>query len=196
MKKALFLFIFLLILLTGCSNLQNKTVTGAAAKEQTATSAVKISFSYQKQDGFASNQVAVWIEDMQGKYVNTVYATQWTAKGGYEKRPNSLMLYVERSGLAQMDEKQVDAFAGATPTTGKLSYTWDLKNAKGEKVADGRYNIFLEGTLRDQKCVVYVAEVNVGGAAAKVHPTPEYSGEESEERGMLKDVFVEYIPLK
>jgi len=55
---------------------------------------VAISFGYVKQSGSASNQFAVWIEDMSGNYLQTVFATRWTANGGFnltcEKSPGSV----------------------------------------------------------------------------------------------------------
>ena len=191
MKKLVFLLVAAIVLLVGYNSAQSNT--GTNVNGQTSDSVVRVSFSYEKQEGHASNQIAIWVEDANGKYVNALYATQWTVKGGYTKRPNSLPVFVERSGIAGMNEKQVDAFAGATPSTGKHVYIWDLKDAKGEKVANGSYKILLEATLRDQKMVIYTTEVNIDGAALKVQPTAAYNGEESKERNMVKDVLVEYI---
>ena len=191
MKKLVFLLAAAIVILIGYNNTQINA--GTNAKEQTADPIVCVSFSYEKQEGYASNQIAIWVEDANGKYVNALYATQWTVKGGYTKRPNSLPVFVERSSLASMNAKQVDAFAGATPSTGKHIYTWNLKDAKGERVANGSYKILLEATLRDQKMVIYTTEVNIDGAALQVHPTAAYKGEESKERNMVKDVLVKYI---
>jgi ABC-type uncharacterized transport system auxiliary subunit len=37
---------------------------------------VIVTFDYEKQSGSASNQYSVWIEDMDGNYINTLYATE------------------------------------------------------------------------------------------------------------------------
>ena len=82
-----------------------------------------VEFNYEKISGSASNQFAVWIEDMNGKYINTLYATRWTANGGYKNRPDSIALWVEKSNLESMSKAEVDAIAGATPSAGSVSYT-------------------------------------------------------------------------
>jgi len=37
---------------------------------------VEVSFTFARQSGAASNQFAVWVEDAQGRYVRTLYATR------------------------------------------------------------------------------------------------------------------------
>lgn len=48
---------------------------------------VEVSFHYARQKGFSSNQFAVWVEDSGGRFVKTLYATGFTASGGYKKKP-------------------------------------------------------------------------------------------------------------
>jgi hypothetical protein len=112
-----------------------------------------VSFDYERISGSASNQYAIWIEDMGGGYINTVYATQWTAKGGYNTRPDSIALWVDKSEIASMPDYYVDAISGATPRAGRQSYTWNLKDINGNTVAPGEYKFFVEGTLRTKSSV-------------------------------------------
>jgi hypothetical protein len=42
-----------------------------------------ISFDFVRQSGPASNQHAVWIEDMDGNVVRTLFASRWTADGWF-----------------------------------------------------------------------------------------------------------------
>ena len=44
---------------------------------------VTISFDFVRQFGSASNQHAVWIEDSDGNVVRSLFASRWTANGGY-----------------------------------------------------------------------------------------------------------------
>ena len=88
---------------------------------------IVVTFNYEKQSGSASNQFAVWVEDMAGNYINTLYATKWTADGGHTRRPDSLAMWVEKSNIASMPDYYIDAISGATPrTSGSQSYTWNL----------------------------------------------------------------------
>ena len=107
----------LLIFITACGS--NKEQIEPPSFE---SGMLTITFDYEKQSGSASNQYAVWIEDMNGNYINTIYATQWTAKGGYKNRPDSIALCVDKSDLASMPDYYVDAISGATPRAGNVSY--------------------------------------------------------------------------
>ena len=142
-----------------------------------------ITFNYENQSGSASNQFAVWIEDMAGSYIQTLYVTRWTANGGYKSRPDSIALWVEKSGLDSLDstkKAQIDAVAGATPRAGNLSYYWDLKDTNGETVPPGEYKFFVEGTLRWKNYVLYSGTITIGGEAVTVTADAEFIYEASD----------------
>jgi rhodanese-related sulfurtransferase len=122
-----------------------------------------ITFDYTKQSGYASNQFAVWIENKDGKLVKTLYATRFTANGGYKNRPDSIPLWVEKSGLSSLSKDDMDAISGATPKTGALSYIWDLTDGNGNAVTRGEYKILIEGSMRWKNRVVYTATVDTSG---------------------------------
>jgi len=112
-----------MFLLLGC---------GAPAGANTPTredDIVAVTFDFQKQSGYASNQFAVWVENANGKLVKTLYVTQFTVNGGYEKRPDAIPVWVKQSGLAQGIAQ--DAVSGATPKSGSLRYVWDLTDQSG-----------------------------------------------------------------
>jgi hypothetical protein len=163
---------------------------------------VTISFDYQKQSGYASNQFAVWIEDGNGALVKTLFATRFTATGGYRTRPDAIPLWVERAGLA--NKPNVDAFSGATPKSGQLAYSWDLTDESGKRVPDGTYRFFVEGTLRWKNRVLYSGELALNGepvmAAAEAQYIYEASSDapaltdESPEHDMIGPVTAQYAP--
>ena len=186
MKKVLFLMTLCLAL--SCIQAQNPA----------PLQGVEISFTYNRQGSFASNQFAVWIEDGGGNYIKTLFATRYTASGGWERRPLSIPIWVKKSGLSAMRKTEIDAFSGATPRTGVLRYRWDGTDKNG-KAAAGEYRIFLEATLRNENGVLYSAPVNIGGGGAaggNVEATvkTEYSGNSDKERGMIENVKVFYRP--
>ena len=115
----------------------NKSNTTETDTPVSISGEVIISFDYERISGPASNQWAVWIEDMDGNLIRTLYATAWTADGGYKTRPDSIALWAEKSGLASMSKDEVDAISGATPRAGTQSYVWDLTDANGNTVAPG-----------------------------------------------------------
>jgi hypothetical protein len=146
---------------------------------------VAISLEYVRQSGSASNQYAVWIEDMGGKLLKTLYATQWTANGGYKTRPDSIALWVEKSNLAAMTESEVDAIGGATPRTGTQTYTWDLTDADGGAVSPGEYRFVVEGTLRWKNSVVYSGVIAIGDVPVTVQAGADFTYEASDRQAAL-----------
>ena len=157
---------------------------------------VEISFNYSYQKGFASNQFALWIEDAEGGYIKTLFATRYTAAGGWKKRENSLPLWVKRSSLAEMNKAQIDALSGATPKTGgTLTFTWDGKDSTGKQLTEGKYTILLEATLRNENRVLYTAPVKLGegNQTEAVAIQEQYFGTGKAERDMISKVALRYL---
>ena len=147
---------------------------------------VIITFDYERQSGSASNQFAVWIEDMNGNYINTLYATQWTASGGYITRPDSVALWVKKSDIATMPDYYVDAISGVTPkSSGSQSFTWNLKDINGDTVSFGEYKFFVEGTLRWKNYVLYSGVIGVNDAPVTVQADAEFVYEASDRYAAL-----------
>ncbi len=171
---------------------------------QTPTGKVTAAFTYARQRGSASNQFAVWVEDMNGVLQRTLYATEFTVEGGYEYRPDSIPLWVERSELAAMTEDETDAVTGATPREGELSYVWDLTDETGATVPSGEYRVLVEGSLRWKNRVLMSGVIKIGGGPAETQAETEYTfegdaerpplSEISEEAGMLSGLTLSYDP--
>jgi len=155
---------------------------------------VTVSFDYEKQSGSASNQFAVWVEDSAGSLVKTLYATKFTAKGGWQNRPDSIPLWVEKSGLAGMKKSGADAIAGATPKSGPVEYFWDLTDSRGDFAEPGEYHVIVEGSLRWKNYVLYDARVTLGGADGTLRPEPLFIWDnltpDAPEAGMICNVTV------
>jgi len=161
-----------------------------------------ISLDYEKQSGYASNQFAVWIEDVGGNLVKTLYATRYTANGGYKNRPDSIPLWVDKSNLVVMSKTDVDAVSGATPVTGTQYYTWDMTDKNNNAVAPGEYTFFVEGSLRWKNRVIYSGVVDTNGGSAVIEAKAEYfyeaSGnnpalsEDASENAMISNVTADW----
>ena len=154
---------------------------------QSGSGEVTITFDYQRQSGSASNQFAVWIEDMEGNHIKTLYATRYTANGGYKNRPDSIALWVEKSGLASMTKSEVDAITGATPRAGTCSYKWDLTGKNGGVVMSGKYKFFVEGTLRWRNRVIYSGVIEVGDTPVEIIADAEFTYEGAGRQAALTD---------
>ena len=89
-----------------------------------------ISFQFHR-GGIASSQYAIWIEDKKGKIVRTLYATSFTAEGGYKYREDAIPDWVRKAEPGKMTSAQVDAVTGATPPNGNLTYEWTARTTTG-----------------------------------------------------------------
>ena len=113
MKTRLFYAILVAagICLQGCTNSYAKD--RGEAKENSAGERLEISFRFQR-GGIASSQYAIWIEDETGRLVRTLYATSFTAEGGYEYRKDALPVWVSKAKPQALSSAQIDAITGAT----------------------------------------------------------------------------------
>jgi hypothetical protein len=183
MKKFAFVLCFFLALMN------------LAAQSSNSPQRLEMSFVFNRQGGFSTNQYAIWIEDSKGNLVKTLFASKFTASGGWAKRPASIPLWVQKSGLSRLDKKDIDAFTGATPKAGTQKYSWDGLDKSGNRISGGEYRVFLEATLRDENRVVYSASFvlsdspeNSGQREADVKS--EYFGSRTNERNMIENVKV------
>ncbi len=153
-----------------------------------------VTVSYERQDGRGSNQYAVWIEDAAGKLVKTLYVTRYTAQGGYVSRPGCTPRWVEKADAKSLSQQQVDAFSGATPKSGSHTYTWDLTDEEGKKVAPGTYTFLVQGTyfFPDHQ-VLFKGSVDLSTPEeVRIQTTPEFSSDEVQNKGMIKEVTATY----
>jgi len=181
--KKLFFILILSALVLSCTSAQQQQVSKHPA-------AAEITFTFTRQSGSASNQYAVWIENAQGQHVKTLYATRWTAAGGYRSRPSSIPIWVSIFNLANASRDQVDAVSGVTPGTNTVTYTWDGTDSRGALVTNGDYTLVLEGTLRWENQVLYRAPFRLGQGASTPQVSVQYTGDSAAERGMIGGVTV------
>ena len=168
-----------------------------------ASEGLVITFDFVSQSGYASNQFAVWIEDLEGNFVKTLYATRYTANGGYRNRPDSIPTWVKKSNLADMSKSEVDAITSATPRSGTLSYLWDMADKDGVPVPSGEYKFFVEGSLRWKNRVLYSGVVDIGSISTRIELELDrfYEADSNQaaltsnsiENSMLSGVFANFI---
>lgn len=143
----------------------------------------------------ASNQLAVWIEDPTGKYITTIFATSFMARGGYKKRPDCCPEWVDSVTWADVPEKRIDAVSGATQSPGETSLTWDCTDWKGSPVPAGTYVYKVEGNIYWQNRVVWDGTVRIGGDREESAAQPHYIPADAHEEGtLLEDVGVVFEP--
>lgn len=189
-----------LLLLAGCAKSTGDSSSDPSSSSSLPASSngesgyIELTFDYEKQSGYSSNQFAVWIADSDGNIVKTLYVTKFRAEGGYEKRDQALRNWVAAVGPASLSDDEVDAFSTATPKSGAVSIKWNLTDIDGNSVLDGDYTIYLEGTIFESDHVLYGAKFSV--------PALQESGglsyydelESGKNADMIKNVQMHYFP--
>lgn len=202
MRKKLIIITLAAVLLLGAAtvvkvknplNFGIKPLIADVGQEQ-AGRRLEVSFTCDNLLMVASNQYAIWIEDMDGNYVDTLYVTRYTAREGYRRRPQSIREWVAAASPHDMRSSEIDAITGATPKPGNYVVYWDFTDGKGRPVNDSRYRYFFEGTLYMDDDVLYTGIINVGDIPWEEYPTPEYTIPDSEYKAMLSNVRVAYYP--
>jgi hypothetical protein len=192
--KKLFALVSLLAIIVlfaaGCG--KNKTTD--AQVTPSAGPYVEISVDYNKQDGIATNQYAVWIETGDGDFVKTVFVTHFTASGGWEKRPEALPVWVEKSGLSAGTAQNIDAGSGATPKSGRQTYYWDCTDEKGQAVPAGEYRFIVEGIIFWQDAVLYGGSIRIGGEENSAQAEAQYTTDEAKQSDMITSAGAVYKP--
>ena len=155
---------------------------------------IEITFSYSKQRIVASSQYAFWIEDMDGNYIDTIYVTRWTAQGGFSYRPLSIPQWVSAADPSGMDQVEIDAISGATPSSGDYKVIWDFTDRNGNPVQGTQFRYFIEGTMNNNDDVIFSGIIEVGNDEWEENPIPVYSFPDSEYKKMLTNVKVAFFP--
>ena len=155
---------------------------------------LEISFTYNKQRLVASSQFAFWIEDMDGNYIDTLYITQWTAKGGYSYRPLSLPRWVSVARPSGMSSAEIDAISGATPGNGTFFAYWNFTDSNGNPVMGKEFRYVIEGTMNNNDDVLYTGIITAGESVWEETPMPVYSLPDSGYKNMISNVLVTYHP--
>lgn len=159
MKNSLILII--LVVFLGCS--PNKEITTAKASFKTIPETINTQFEVEFLKGEEHNypSFAIWIEDLEGNYIETLFVTQYVGSGkfghgeiepgkwkdepGFVRRPATLPYWAHKRNIKAEDGLYVpspetavpDAITGATPKNDFLLET-------GSKVNAGKFRVLME----------------------------------------------------
>jgi len=158
----------------------------ALSAQESPPGKVIVSYSLEHLDRRASNQLAVWIEDAEGRYVRTLFATDFMARRkGFLLRSQCCPEWVKASGLAEMTEAQIDAISGATQSPGRISLSWDCTDQKGKAVPPGVYLYKAEGNISFETRVLWTGRIKVGKIADSSRAAPQWLPEKPAEGAEL-----------
>ncbi|RCV50132.1 DUF2271 domain-containing protein [Marinitenerispora sediminis] len=156
---------------------------------------VAVSYQLNRLPQLASNQIAIWIEDEDGEYVRTLFATSFTANGGYARRPMSLSLWRETSGWESASQAEVESASRPAQPSGRHTVYWDGADRDGRPVPAGRYTYRIEGNIRWENRVLHSGTITVGdqpdSSSAQVEYLPAGAAREGE---LLADVGAVFTP--
>ncbi len=163
------------------------------AQDKIQQKKVRVTYTWSRIKSRGSNQIAIWIEDTKGKHICTLFATRFTASGGYLRRPVSLSEWTAKFNLKSSTKEEVDAVTGATAESGKQILTWNGKDKSGKVVPAGTYVVRMEANIHDADKMFFRGEIKTGGSDQKTNGKITYSSPELASGNVLfKDVFVEY----
>jgi len=171
-------------------------LTGGCKKNTTPTvlnGVLNVHVDYEKQPGHGSNQWAVWIEDSEGVLVKTLFVTQFTADGGYKPRPTCTPIWVSKAQPDSLSQEAIDAFSGATPSSGMQTCRWDLTDVDGKIVNPATYILMVEATLYGASEVIYRTPLTIGFKEWMLYLEPFYTSDDETNRDMIRSVSVEYL---
>jgi len=171
----------------------------AVCPAQPGAGTVTITYKLGHIPRIASNQLAVWIEDAEGRFVRTLFATDFMARRqGFRKRPQVCPEWVQAAGLDRLSRAAIDAVSGATQKPGTISLVWDCKNAAGRRVASGTYLYKVEGNIYYEKRVLWTGRIVVGASVSASSATVQHLPDASaaEEGTLVEGVAARFQPLK
>jgi hypothetical protein len=146
---------------------------------------VTFTYKLEKISKKASNQIALWIEDESSKYVKTVFATRFTAQGGFKKRPQALSEWTKTSDWINATRDDVDAVSGPTQMAGMNNLIWDCTDSSGKPVAPGTYVYKMEGNLFWDNRVLWEGRITVGKEQNSSVGEPKFLLTDSTEKSVL-----------
>jgi len=175
--KTLFTIVLILVCICGCA--------APLLADQEASGTVSITYVLHSIQTRGSNQIAVWIEDGDGNYVKSLFATSFGADGGFKKRPDTLSEWVRISDWENASSAEVDAVSGATQTAGTKTIVWDLTDRAGMPVTTGTYIYKVEGNISMENCVLWQGKIDVGGNGSTSVAEATYSPSDAAKKGLL-----------
>jgi len=199
MKKHGLVFIAVsLVLFTECSILGIKEKKGIeGAQTQAVTGKVTITYTLSRISGRASNQYAIWIEDESGRFVRSLFVTDYMGRRqGWKVRQQSLVTWAKAADIANTPQENIDAVSAATPQAGNQSLVWDLKDMTGKTVNAGVYVYRIEGSLLWENTVLWTGNIRVGGAGETSQANVSYfpEGADKLELTLITEVIAVYEP--
>jgi hypothetical protein len=110
-------------------------------------------------DPSPSYQTAVWLEDTEGNYLQTLFVSEWVSLGGYKTRPSVCPEWHTVANWDQNSMSEIYAVTGATPSTGTHELIIDCQT---EDLSGKIYEYQIETHYVNKYNVLYSGSIEIG----------------------------------
>ncbi len=179
MRNKYLLFLLFLPFFLGCGSSHNPKI--------------EVTFHLKKVENIvSSNQMAIWIEDKDGKYIETFFVCDYLSYGGFNI-DGICPAWVKKAHWENATEDLVDAVTQATPDIGDVKLEFD---APANKFSAGEYTYFIEIHNTENYNEIYSGKltINPDGSSSESIASVKYEPKKFPEgSGLLSNVKVRYF---
>lgn len=163
-----------------------------SASVQTAGGTLEISFLFNKAEGVVpSYQIAVWLEDGEGKYVKTLFVSQFLS-GSALVYEGICPDWVKQAHWEKVEEKEFDAVTRPTPPMGANTLKFDCHQ---KEILLGTYRFCVQAHINEDYNILYRGKITVGQDASEGRAEAFYSPKKHPlASDILCNVRAKYVP--
>jgi hypothetical protein len=169
--------------------------SSSSGKQENSMGLVGIQYRLHHLDRLASNQIAIWIEDERGNFVKTLFATSFTANGGYISRPESLPEWRKAANWKNASKATIERVARPEQPEGNHTVYWDCTDEAGKPVKPGTYSYKIEGNIQWENRVVFTGKIVIGSRENSANASAVYYPASAANKGILvEQVKADFLP--
>ena len=166
-------------------------LAGCESGPKPAKGSLEISFTFDKpQDIEPSYCAAIWLEDMNGQYVRSLFVTEYLSYGGY----NDSTICPEWSTGADWDnvtDDEFDTVTQATPPVGSHTLTFACED---HHLMTGQYKYFVQTHVIEELNVLYSGVIELGKENSDRAEMERISAHLNVSPNTLSNVSAKYVP--
>jgi len=165
-----------------------------AFQDEPAGGTLEISFLYVKAEGAVpSYQTAVWLESEEGRFVKTLFLSEYLSLGGFNHEyvcPD----WVKQTDWDKAEESEYDAVTRPTPPIGSNTLKFDCRE---RGIPPGSYRLCIQAHIVEKYNILYRSRIVVGQDASEGAPEVLHSpAKHPVASEILSGVRMRYLPNK
>jgi hypothetical protein len=157
-----------------------------------ADGTLQVSYTFAMAQGLEpSYQIAVWLEKEDGRFVKSLFLSEYLAYGGFND-PTICPDWSRIAGWDKATEAEYDAVSRPTPPIGSHTLTVDCK---AREIEPGTYVYGVEAHIVENFNILYKGRITIGGAAAEDTAAANYIPRKHESAAdVINSVSARYVP--